>query len=220
MSLIEDFYLLAHDNVGRPRLHARAAAIGLAAGVVAELILTGHATIQQRRLTVPQPPGAEEGTWRYAPPHDPLLQTVWDQICREPVHQVRTWLGVLAPTITEAVAARLTDAGLVRPVEVGRLRRTTRYQPIDPDTGTKIKVILGARLIDNDPTIDWPEAVLAGLLRATGLIDDILWRDHAGRGRRYLEAILAGVRQEMPAFTDLFADTEAAVGDAVLTHRT
>jgi hypothetical protein len=225
MSLIDNFYLLAHDEDGKPRLHARATAIGLAAAVLADLMLTGHVTITDKRV-VPTAPAAGSTmdprmvARQPAPPPDPLAHTIWDQICHEDNrHQVRTWLGVLTATITEAVATRMARVGVLRPVQVGRIRRTTRYVPVDPDAGMKIKVVLSARLVQHDPNIDWPDAVLGGLLNATGLIDDVLWQDKSGAGHRYLREVLRGIAARVPAFIDLFADTEAAVGDAVLSHR-
>jgi len=221
MSIVDNFYLLAHDENGKPRVQARVAALGLAASVLAELMLTGHVTIAEQRVQPTAPPmQSHVAGQRYTPPPDPLGHTVWDQIRHEPNrHQVRTWLGVLAPTITEAVAVRLVRIGALDQVEVGRFRRTTRYVPIDRNAGVKIKAVLASRLIQADPTIGWSDAVLAGVLHATGLMADVLWQDSGGRGRRYLGEILRDIGAQTPAFIDLFADTEAAVGDAVLSHR-
>ncbi|HET6211591.1 MAG TPA: GPP34 family phosphoprotein [Micromonosporaceae bacterium] len=229
MPLVDDFYLLAHDERGKTRLHARATAIGLAAGVLAELLLTGHIMVRDGNV-LPAAPAPDwstvdpQGVGRSrqpAPPPDPLGHTIWDQIWHEPNrHHIRTWLSGLAPTITEAVATRMVRVGTLDAVEVGRIRRTTRYVPADSDAGTKVKVVLAARLVRQDTTLDWPDAVLCGLLVATGLIADVLWQDTTGVGRRYLDHVLRGVAGQMPAFADLFADTEAAVGDAVLAHRT
>ena len=222
MPIVEDFYLLAHDERGKPRLHTRATAIGLAAGVLAELLLTGHITVADTYVTpaVASVDGAGRPR-QYSPPPDPLGHTVYDQICHEPRrHPVRTWLSVLAPTITESVAVRLDRIGVLHVVEVGRIRKTTRHQPVDPDAGTKVKVVLAARLIRHDPTIDWPDAVLAGLLAATGLISEVLWQDTTGAGHYYLGHLLKQTTHQLPSLAALFADTEAAIGDAVLTHRT
>lgn len=77
MPIIEDFYLLAHDERGKTRLHARATAIGLAAGVLAELMLTGHVTFADKHV-IPIV-SAVDGNGRarqYAPPPDPLGHTI------------------------------------------------------------------------------------------------------------------------------------------------
>lgn len=231
MPLSNEFFLLVHDERGKSRLPARAIGIALAAGVLAELILTGHVHVQDRRVVArPGVPGSWPATGgppgnavvsRYPPPEDSVAHAVFEQIIHEPqAHQVRTWLVVLAPTITDAVAGRLMRLGLVRSEPVGRLRRGVRYVPTDINAGATISVLLARRFTRQDPNLGWEEAVLGGLCRATGLIDQVLYDDTTGAGRRYLGEVMRQVADRAPALIELFANTEAAIGDAVLTHRT
>jgi len=222
---------LAHDERGRSRLHARATGIALAAGVLAELILSGHVTIRDSRVSArplnrvgeafPDSRAGLIGPDRYPPPADSVGHAVYEQIAHEPqAHQVRTWLGGLAPTITEAVAGRLTRLGLVTTEQTGMLRRTNRYVPIDINAGAAISVRLARRFTRQDPQLDWDDAVLGGLSRATGLINQVLHDDPTGEGRRHLTQVMHQIRVQEPPLIDLLANTEAAIGDAVLAHRT
>jgi hypothetical protein len=229
--LADDFYLLAHDERGKPRLQARATAIGLAAGVLSELILTGHLSIRDSWVvigpagsatvsTVEQRIAALEAS-HYPPPGDSVAHAVFEQIKHEPgIHHVRTWLGVLAPAMNDAVASRLLRLGLVRTEQVGRLRRVMRYVPTDVNAGANVSVRLAYRLTHQDPNLSWDDAVLVGLIKATGLLDDVLYDDPTGAGHQYMAHVMRQVGTHVPALIELFAHTEAAVGDAVITHRT
>jgi hypothetical protein len=219
MPLLDDFYLLAHDEQGRPRLHPRATGIALAGAVLAELIVDRRVSLRTGGVVVPgPPPGSLPPPWQ--PPDDPVVGAVWRQVCQEPTsHPIRTWLGVLAGSITGVVADRLTAQGVLRATEVGLFRRSTRYVPVDINAGARVKAILAARLTGAAIT-GWPEAILTGLLHATGLIDEVLWHDRDGAGERHLRQVLAGVGAHCPVLPHLFGAVEAAVGDAVLAHRT
>ena len=58
--LADQFYLIAHeDRTGRSRLHPRATGLGLAAGLVGELLLLDRVRVNGGEVTVmsPDPPG-------------------------------------------------------------------------------------------------------------------------------------------------------------------
>src|SRR6202035_3919680 len=72
--LADDLYLMAHnDSTGRPYLQPRAAGIGLAGALLAELLLVGGATISSDRAVT------AGGT----PPADQLTALIYSQIAGE-----------------------------------------------------------------------------------------------------------------------------------------
>src|SRR5262245_13268861 len=88
LDVADDMYLIAHDSVsGGARLHAAAVDLGLAAGLLAELLLAGWATMDAGLLTAvdvrPAAP-ANLATRAPAPEAMPLTRQVWDQVFREP----------------------------------------------------------------------------------------------------------------------------------------
>ena len=106
----DDLYLVAHDDVtGRLRLHSRAAALGIAAALLAELMLGGQLTAA---------PGATLAAVKGAPaPGDALAARILGQVTaeREPL-STRDWLAFLARTAPADVAGRLAQAGYLQPV--------------------------------------------------------------------------------------------------------
>lgn len=207
--LASDYYLIAHsDTTGRPRLHPRAVGLGLAAGLLGELIASERVSISKGVLTV----------WDGRQPGDALAHTVLEQIIRESEHRlVRTWLDFLALHAPGMVADRLVRAGvLVRDEHrTMLLRRRTTYEPVDINVAYTPQARLHTALSRMAP-LTLPDATLAALVAATGLIDVVLW-DNDQRARRYLNdlrAYLPGPQQE------LAAHTEAAIGAHVGAHRT
>lgn len=207
--LASDYYLIAHsDTTGRPRLHPRAVGLGLAAGLLGELIVYERVSIINGVLTV----------WDGRQPGDALAHTVLEQIVRESEHRsVRTWLDYLALGAAGMVAERLTRAGvLVRDEHrTMLLQRRTSYAPVDMSVAFTPQARLATALSRLLP-LTLRDATLAALVAATGLADVVLW-DNDPQARRYLtdvRACLPGPQQE------LAAHTEAAIGAHVGAHRT
>lgn len=201
----DDLWLLAHHEVtGRPHLHARQLGLGLAGGLLAELMTGPHPAIQLWydgvvAIRPEVPPKAVKA--------HPLLS----QIAAEPqLLPVRDWLLFLSRTAAAQVGVRLEQAGYVT--------RSRRRLPGLP-----------ARLVPADR--DWAFApmtrataalrrppgpygiVLAGLAVACGLgyrLD--LYMTGAGPAA---EAAVAGLPGEL---RQLIAQTQTAVSAAVLSH--
>jgi hypothetical protein len=203
----DEFYFVAHeDTTGKPRLHASATGLGLASALLAELVMTGRITVQDGMLSILD----------RRPPDDALAHTTLDQLVGEQRHRaVRTWLAFLGQTATVAVAQRLLRAGQVQERTTRRAFRTTvSYIPVDMSVAAWPETRLRHLLTGGRP-MTVPDATLAGLASATGLRDRILW-DTDTKARRYF----AHASASLPApLRELIAHTEAAVGDAVLTHR-
>jgi hypothetical protein len=206
----DEFFRIAHrDRTGRARLHPRAAGLGLAAGLLAELAVGRWLEVDGRgRLSVV----------RRDPPADALAHTTLDQLLAQPGHRdVRTWLAFLEPGAVDAVGQRLTRAGHVRQVKHRRLWTSrTVYVPVDRNAAAWPEIRL-ARLLVNRDRLAEPDAVLAGLVAVTGLSRHVLWEpDTHDPGMTHLTRVVTRLR---PSLHHLIAHTEAAVGDAVLAPR-
>jgi hypothetical protein len=203
----DEFYFVAHeDTTGKPRLHPRAVGLGLSSALLAELVMFGRITVQAGVLSILD----------RRPPDDALAHTTLDQLIGEQQHRaVRIWLAFLAQTAAGAVAQRLLRAGYVQASRSRRAFRTiVTYVPTDISTAAWPENRLRHLLTSGKP-MTVPDAMLAGLASATGLTERILW-DADANARRYFAHALAS----LPApLRELVAHTEAAVGDAVLTHR-
>jgi hypothetical protein len=202
--IADEFFLIAHnDSRGRAKLHPTATGLGLAAGLLGELVLYGHVTVSSGLVTVVD----------RRPPADALAHTVLDQLVGESQHQaVRTWLSFLAQTATTSVGERLARAGVLRRQESRRLLRTTvSYLPVDLNAvawpATRLRALLER---PEPPSV--PDAVLLGLVAAAGLTREVMWS--AGPRAHHRLGVLIPA---LPApLKELVAHTEAAVGAAVL----
>ncbi|MER5455050.1 MULTISPECIES: GOLPH3/VPS74 family protein [unclassified Micromonospora] len=204
MLIADEFFLIAHnDTRGKAKLHPAATSLGLAAGLLGELVLYGHVTVAAGQVTVVD----------RRPPGDALAHTVLDQLIGEQQHQaVRTWLSFLAQTAVTSVGERLARAGVLRRQETRRLLRTSvTYVPTDLNVAAWPATRLRAALERADPP-HVPDALLLGLVAAAGLTREVLWS--AGpRAHHRLNLIIPA----LPApLKELVGQTEAAVGAAVL----
>ncbi|MER7891411.1 GPP34 family phosphoprotein [Micromonospora sp. NPDC094482] len=208
MLIADEFFLIAHnDSRGKAKLHPAANGLGLAAGLLGELLLYGHVMVTDGLVTVLD----------RRPPADALAHTVLDQLVGEPQHRaVRTWLSFLAQTSVASVGERLARAGVLRRQETRRLLRTSvSYLPVDLNAVAWPATRLRA-LLDRPEPPSVPDALLLGLIVAAGLSREVLWS--AGpRAHHRLNVLIPA----LPApLKELVAHTEAAVGAAVLRRVT
>jgi hypothetical protein len=206
----DDFFRLAHDDTtGRPRVNVHALGLGLAAGLLGELLYASRIGVHDGQVYVAH----------YAPPSDVVGHALLDQIAGEPHrHTIRTWLSFLAEEAFDQVAGRLLRAGHVRAETSGFLwARTVTYVPADMKTAAWPTVRLAMALRRQAP-MDEGDLFLAGLAVAAGL-DEYLIRDadHQGDARRYLHRLLGTV---WPPARELLSHTHAVVGNALVSHRT
>ncbi|QGN49499.1 GOLPH3/VPS74 family protein [Micromonospora sp. WMMD558] len=205
MLIADEFFLIAHNDIrGKAKLHPTATGLGLAGGLLGELVLHGHVTVSAGLLSIVN----------RRPPADALAHTVLDQLVGESQHQsVRTWLTFLAQSATTSVGERLARAGVLRRQESRRLLRTSvSYVPLDPNTAAWPATRLRVLLERSEPAPTLADALLLGLVTAAGLSREVLWS--AGpRAHHRLSALVAALP---PPLKELVAHTEAAVGAAVL----
>lgn len=208
--LADDYYWLAHDDLdGKPRLHHRAVQFGCAAALLIELVNTGHIAPREGVLVVTNS----------SPPQDSLSHTILDQLIGEQNrrHPIRTWLAFLSPQAPEQIAQRMLRAGQVTQHARRSLlgKETVRYLPTDVNASAGPWAALSIRLLRRQP-LDFHLLCLAGLTVASELESRLL--DGAPTAaaeflRTQAAAVPAPVRE-------VLRHTHAAIGDAVLAHRT
>ncbi|HEY2950277.1 MAG TPA: GPP34 family phosphoprotein [Micromonosporaceae bacterium] len=207
MLLADEFYFVAHEyTTGKPRLQPSAAGLGLASGLLGELVLLGRITVRDGTLAILDP----------RPPEDALAHATLDALAGDRRQRaVRTWLAVLGETAVEDVANRLLRAGYLKIKGVRRgFRTVVTYLPVDASTAAWPANRLHHMFTTYTP-MTVPDAMLAGLASATGLTDRIL-RDGGAHARRYFVHAL----ESLPApLRELTAQTEALVGAAVREQR-
>lgn len=202
----DDLYLMAHGDVtGRPLVQPRPLGIGLAGGLLAELMLGGCI-----------------GVWRdgavkagYAVPDDGLERRVRDQISGEQQpHPVREWLLFLARTAAGDVACRLERSGYLARARGWSTRRSPRWVPVNADWAFAPLARLRP-VLDATQPVPIYGAVLAGLAVASGL--GFRLAQHLTPGGRSVDDAVGQLPAEV---RELIAQVQAAVDSVLLSHRT
>jgi hypothetical protein len=204
--LADDLYLLAHNEAtGRPHLQPRAAGLGLAGGLLAELMLAGSISLHAGQIV----------TAGHFAPSEELARSVLSLIAGEPEpHPPREWLVFLARTAPRAVARRLEQSGYLITVSSRRPWRSWQLAPADPSSAfaplLRVKSVLDPARPPATQNI-----TLAGLAAACGLGPQLALYlpDGAHRG------IQQATCQLHPSLRGLIAHTQAAVDSALLSHR-
>jgi hypothetical protein len=203
----DDLYLLGHDDRGgRPLLQPRALGTGLAAALLAELLLAGQISVRRDSAVV-----IAAGT-----PGDTIARpALMQQIAGEPQPQpVRAWLRFLARSAAREVALRLEAAGYLAHVR-GRARWSQgRWIPVSREWAFSPVLRVRAALDPARP-VSAHGAALTGLAMACGLGYRVA--GYLTQARRPVPDAIAVLD---PAVQDLIAQTQTAVDSAVLSHRT
>lgn len=202
--LSDEFWWLAHHHAtGRPLLGRRFVSVGLAAGLLGELLAVGCVAVR-RDCLVARPVG---------PPGGAVAASVFASIARERhAYPVSVWLTVLAEHAYEQVAGRLHRAGQVRR-RVGFAFRPMVWTPTDVNVAgwPWARLLTGA----HDRRWVWPgDPVLAGLVWATGLDRHLL----DGTTSREQDFFRTAVRALPSPMGDLVCATHANVGRFVMAH--
>jgi Golgi phosphoprotein 3 (GPP34) len=204
--LADDLYLLAHhEATGRPHLHPRAAGLGLAGALLAELMLSGSISLCSGDVVA-----ADDRA-----PRDELARSVLSRVAGEPQHHPpRDWLLFLARTAAQDVAVRLEQSGFLTRVISRRPLRPRPWVPADPDSAFAPLLRVKSALDPRQPTTA-QNLTLAGLALACGLGRRLALYLPDGAHHRIHEV----TRQLHPCMRDLIAQTQAAVDSALLSHR-
>ncbi|HET9899357.1 MAG TPA: GPP34 family phosphoprotein [Streptosporangiaceae bacterium] len=178
--LADDIYLLAHHEVsGKPFLQPRAIGLGLAGGLLAELVL-----IRAIRVS-----GDGVAATSRVRPQDGLTPAVHLQVLGERQrHCTGDWLAFLAQTATEDVARRLEHSGYLALAQSRRPWRAARWVPVDADCAFAPLIRVKAAL---DPVRSGGQesTALAGLAVACGLGPRLLAYGPPGARRQLDERI-------------------------------
>jgi hypothetical protein len=204
--LADEFFFVAHDvQTGRLRLQNRAAGLGLAGALLGELVLNGNIDVANGTLTVIDGQRLPEDDLGYRV----LRQLTADRQNRS----LRTWLAYFSQGAVERVGVRLTRAGHVQATKTRRPWGTVvRYMPNDLNMAVWPADRLNLLVSRGDP-LDFPDAMLAGLVAITGMTKQVWWDGDAVT----LRNIAAAVASLPVSLREILAHTEAAVGDATLS---
>jgi len=217
-SVADDLFLCAlDDRTGKLAIVHGKLALGLAAGLIAELLLAGTAEIHRHRLVLTG-----------GVPPDSLTHAIVDLIQTEPTHAVKKWLDYVAQEMfpIEKVALRLIRAGVITQIEDRHLIRaaTIRYPPLGDNTAAYRPVRLARALgelgtYDINVTKPGADAALAMIAHAIELTDRLL-RDAPAQSWKYLEHIHQQVNRTRPDLSDLATSLGELVAEKTFTLRT
>jgi hypothetical protein len=205
--LADDLYLMAHHEVsGKPYVQPRALGLGLAGGLLAELMLLDNISLVPHGVVVVADRAA---------PEDGLARSVLGLIVGEHERRpVRDWLLFVARTAAGELARRLEQSGYVTQAGGRGPWRSGRWVPVNADWA--FAPLLRARpALDATRPLSVQGAALAGLAVACGLGFRLVQYAPAKTGRSVDEA----VGQLDPGLRELIAQTQAAVDSALLSHR-
>lgn len=201
--IADDLYLISHnDRTGRPLLQQRALGLGIAGGLLAELMLGGAIRIE------PDGTLTARNSW----PPDEAARRARDLVSaeRHPL-PVRDWLAFLAMSCARDVAGRLEQDGYL--IRCGRMPGRQRYRPASPEWAFAPILRVGACL-DASRDLRAHDTVLAGLAIAAGLWFRLeQYIKPAGR------SLDAAITQLHPALRALITQTQAAVDSTIRSGR-
>jgi hypothetical protein len=210
----DDLYLMAHDeNTGRPLIGPRLLGTGLAAALLAELMLADGLILHNGRIgSVTLNSGMVLAC--HAEIIDDLARHVHQVVAAEPqLHPVQIWLEFLACNAVRNVAFRLGQAGYLEQAPRRLPWKAARWVPVDPDWAYA-PLSRACRAAAPDRRFDPGHAVLAGLAEACGLGFRMIGLLPAGR------SVMDATRRLNVPLQHLISVTQTVAGAAVLAHRT
>jgi Golgi phosphoprotein 3 len=186
LTLAEELLLLALDDESGAmvKLAPHSLELSLAAALVMELTLEGRIDTDLEKLFVVSA----------VPTGNPVLDEVLAEICAEPASQpIRFWLSRLSRSRSvqvERIAQGLVDLGVLRLVEK-RLLWVLRSRAYPPTSGIEQREVRHRilTLLGNTEIPDTRDALLVGLLRASGLVDKLLHEPDLSRLRERIHQI-------------------------------
>jgi len=207
-SLADDFYLIGLDGrTNRPRLHTKAMNLGVAAALLAELVLANYIRINNGRIEV---------AYRHYAPEAREHADMLSRIIAEPQHLLPVWVSYFAQTATDVVQQRLVARRFMHVESRGMLRTKQSHVPVDP-MAVEWRSLRIARVIAKRDIRTWEDLTIIGLIVATGLTEAVMW-DSQTDERDNLVSILHYLNDE-PSLHALITQVETLIAAAVLAQR-
>ncbi|MDR6323221.1 GOLPH3/VPS74 family protein [Actinoplanes couchii] len=211
--LADQYYLIAHeDRTGRSRLHPRATGLGLAAALLAELVLEGRVGINDGELLVLD----------QRPPRDALNHDILDLLNTQPQHRdMRTWMAYLAQDAGLRVAERLMRVGAVEMVTKRRMLGSTQVLYM-PNTARQRNAAAWAstrvaNILVRGMELNLPDRTLVGVVVATGLTRHVMY---GFENYPHIYHALPGMIASLPSdLREIVECTESLVGSALTVGR-
>jgi hypothetical protein len=205
-TLADDFYLVAHNEVGESRLPPRVNGLALAGALLCELALHKSIDVREGWVVVIEPRSLD----------NPLADRILGQLGQE-TRPVRDWLAFFAQSAQDNIAGRMVAGGLLTRSPSRLPWRGDRWMPVSRNVAKVPAAVLCTKLIRREPlTAD--NAVLGGLTLATGLDQHVLWevRDGTPKALQDLDRAMAALPLPL---RELLGQIEAAVGAAIASPR-
>lgn len=206
--LADEVYLICHDDrSGRVRIAPGIAGLGVAAGLLGEVVLSRHLTVCRDGLyVVPAPLAPSDRLARE------VLRVVGDS---RQDRGAGVWLRFLARDAVRDVRARLVAAGVLsRVARRGLWGRRWEYPPVSSNTAAWPGMRI-ARRLGMGEALTTSDTMLAAIAAATGMLGLIV-RDEPNPARCTVRAARAS--QNLPeSLAALAAHAQTAIADGVLT---
>lgn len=212
LTLAEELLLVALDDESGSVLNLPPLALelGLAAAIVGELTLEGRIDTDPSKLFVTSK----------APLGDSILDEALADIASEPKQlSSELWLRRLAeegPVLRERITQRLVGRGVLQSVEK-RLLWVFRTRVYPPTSGIEEQEVKNRimTLLNNDDIPSPRDALLIGLLRATGIFDVLLSEQEHSRLRNRIDS-LANLEEIGRSLNQTVAALQVALASAYM----
>jgi hypothetical protein len=186
LTLAEELLLVALDDETGTVMHLPPLALelGLAAALVGELTLEGRVDTDPSRLFVTSK----------APLGDSILDETLADVVSEPKQlSSEAWLRRIAeegPVLRDRITQRLVNRGVLQSVEK-RLMWVFRTRVYPPTSGIEEREVKSRimTLLNNEDIPSPRDALLVGLLRATGMFDLLLGEPEQARLRGRIDQV-------------------------------
>ncbi|QSB06852.1 GOLPH3/VPS74 family protein [Natronoglycomyces albus] len=209
MRLADELFFVSLNSVtGQPVIPVSIASMGMAAGLLAELVMERHITVDKKGQPI---------VLDSSPPSDSLAHNILDRLKAESAtHTLDIWVAYLGIEAYRQVGSRMEIAGVVEhSTQRKLLKRIHVYTPRDTNFASWPSVRL-RRHLQQASRVPITDAFLLGVCKHIGLEGHLL-QTAPPTARTRLAAIAGSLPDELAA---IVKHTEVAVGSAVLTHRT
>ncbi|MEV6964437.1 GPP34 family phosphoprotein [Hamadaea sp. NPDC051192] len=212
----DDLFVIALDHrAGRHTVADHTLRVGLAGGLLIELIIEGCIQLAGDRLQVTD-----------MTPGDSVTLRILEHLTAEPEHTLRTWLLFIGKTAVEDIGERLVLRRLLRRNIIRRLLGSDIVRWAAPSDrlsvfldwrGPRLTMKLGAGPIPEFSIATLPDASLVALCHAMDLTTRLL-RDAGPDSHAYVDQIHRQLADQHPAIHTVAQRVGELVGTSTFTH--